>query len=113
MIEGTWVPIEAEFNGEKLPAESLKQMKLLLKGNTYAARIGGVIDRGTISFEPAKKALGLNITGTDGPNKGKTIKAIYELNNETMKVCCNLGGQSRPEEFKTGTDLFLVTYKRE
>jgi uncharacterized protein (TIGR03067 family) len=57
----------------------------------------------------------MDITGTDGPNKGKTILAIYERDGDTLRVCYDLSGKSRPTEFKTetGTQLFLVTYKRE
>ncbi len=55
------------------------------------------------------------ITGTKGPNQGKTIPAIYELNGDTLKVCYDLSGEGHPTEFqsKAGTKLFLVTYRRE
>jgi uncharacterized protein (TIGR03067 family) len=57
----------------------------------------------------------MTITGTDGPNKGKTFLAIYERDGDTLKVCYDLSGKAHPTEFKTaqGTQLFLVTYKRE
>ena len=57
----------------------------------------------------------LDITGTDGPNKGKTILAIYERTDDTLQVCYDLSGKNRPTEFKTteGAPLFLVTYKRD
>jgi hypothetical protein len=53
--------------------------------------------------------------GTDGPNKGKTFLAIYELDKDSLKVCYDLSGKARPTEFKTKPDttLFLVTYTRE
>jgi len=55
----------------------------------------------------------MDITGTEGPNKGKTILAIYERDGDTLRVCYDLSGKSRPSEFKTteGTRLFLVEYK--
>ena len=36
-------------------------------------------------------------------------------NGDTLRICYDLSGKSRPAEFKTekGTQLFLVTYKRE
>jgi hypothetical protein len=51
----------------------------------------------------------------EGPNKGKTIPAIYERDGDTLRVCYNLSGKNRPTEFKTkaGAQLFLVTCKRE
>jgi uncharacterized protein (TIGR03067 family) len=57
----------------------------------------------------------MDIIGTDGPNKGKTFLTIYERDGETLRVCYELSGKSRPREFKTaeGTQLFLVTYTRQ
>jgi uncharacterized protein (TIGR03067 family) len=57
----------------------------------------------------------LDITGTEGPNKGKTILGIYEKTGDTLRVCYDLGGKARPVEFKTekGTLHFLVTYERQ
>src|SRR5205085_4625542 len=96
MTDGTWVPISAEMGGEALPAESLKAIKLVLTGHTYAAAIGGVTDLGTIEMDATRKPAVMDITGTDGPNKGKTILAIYELTGDTLKVCYALGGGTRP-----------------
>ena len=33
----------------------------------------------------------MDIKGTDGPNKGKTIKTIYKLDGDTLVVCYELG----------------------
>jgi uncharacterized protein (TIGR03067 family) len=51
--------------------------------------------------------------GVDGPNKGKTILAIFEVNGDVLKVCYDVSGRKRPTEFQTkkGTALFLVHYK--
>jgi uncharacterized protein (TIGR03067 family) len=77
--------------------------------------VGSEPDKGTFKLDPSAKPKAIDITGTEGPNKGKTIPAIYELTDDTLTVCYNLGGKDRPTEFKTkaGTQLFLVTYKRE
>jgi hypothetical protein len=41
--------------------------------------------------------------------------AIYEIRGDTMKICYDLGGKSRPKEFKSPADsqMFLVTYKKD
>ena len=56
----------------------------------------------------------MDIVGTDGPNKGKTILGIYELKEDTLRICYDLTGKGRPTEFVTKKDapLFLVVYKR-
>ncbi len=77
--------------------------------------VGTKPDRGTCKRNPSAKPKALDITGTEGPNKGKTILCIYEHDGDTLRVCYDLSGKSRPSEFKTktGTPLFLVEYKRQ
>jgi uncharacterized protein (TIGR03067 family) len=114
-IEGAWLPSTAELGGQKFPDEILKTIKLVVKGDKYTVTVGAEVDQGTCKLNPSAKPKALDITGTDGPNKGKTILAIYERNGDTLRVCYDLSGKNRPTEFKTqaGTQLFLVTYQRE
>ena len=115
MIDGTWAPVSAEMGGQALPEESLRTIRLVLAGDTYAATVGGVTDRGTFTLDPTQRPAAMEITGTEGPNKGKTIPAIYELTGDTLKVCYNLGGSARPAAFDTegNAGLFLAVYRRE
>jgi uncharacterized protein (TIGR03067 family) len=114
-LEGAWLPSSAELGGKKFPDEVRKTIKLVIKDDKYTVTVGTQTDQGTVKLTPSAKPKALDITGTDGPNKGKKIPAIYELNGDTLRVCYDLSGKSRPTEFKTemGTQLFLVTYKRE
>ena len=97
------------------PDEVRKTIKLVVKDDKYTATVGSQVDQGTIKLNPATKPKEMDITGTEGPNKGKTILAIYQRDGDTLRVCYDLSGKNRPKEFKTkeGTQLFLVTYKRE
>jgi len=114
-IQGTWLPAAAELGGKAFPDEVRKTIKLVLKDDKYTVTVGKEVDQGTVKLNPAAKPKEMDITGTDGPNKGKTILAIYERDGDTLRVCYDLGGKNRPTEFKTkeGTQLFLVTYERE
>jgi uncharacterized protein (TIGR03067 family) len=114
-LQGTWLPSAAELGGKAFPDEVRKSIKLVVKDDTYTVTVGKDTDRGTARLNPAAKPKEMDITGTDGPNKGKTILAIYERDGDTLRVCYDLSGKGRPTEFKTreGTPLFLVTYKRE
>jgi uncharacterized protein (TIGR03067 family) len=112
-MEGTWLPTSAELAGEKFPDEVRKSIKLVIKDGKYTVTVGTKPDKGTVKYDPSKKPKELDITGTEGPNKGKTFLAIYEKDGDTLKVCYDLSGKSRPKEFKTeaGTQLYLVEYK--
>lgn len=114
-LEGTWLPETAELAGKMFPEEARKSIKLVVKGNKYTATVGKTVDEGTLKLKSTSKPKEMDIIGTDGPNKGKTILAIYERDGDTLRICYDLGGEKRPTEFKTreGSLLFLVTYKRQ
>jgi uncharacterized protein (TIGR03067 family) len=114
-LEGVWLPSTAELGGKLFPDEVRKTIKLMIKDDRYTVTVGKQVDQGSVKLNPAAKPKELDITGTNGPNKGKTILAIYERDGDVLRVCYDLSGKGRPTEFKTkeGTQLFLVTYKRE
>jgi uncharacterized protein (TIGR03067 family) len=113
-LEGVWKPKSAEIAGQPWPQKLLDSTKLTLKGDTYEVDVSGQLDQGTCAHDPGKSPKTLDITGTKGPNKGKTFLAIYELKGDDLKVCYDLSGKSRPSEFatKAGTALFFVHYRR-
>ena len=114
-IEGTWLPSSAELAEKKFPDEVRKSIKLVVAGDKYTVTVGDKIDKGTVKLDPKAKPKALDITWTEGPNKGKTIRCIYERDGDTLRICYDLSGKGRPKAFETkaGTQLFLVTYKRE
>jgi uncharacterized protein (TIGR03067 family) len=114
-MDGAWLASTAELGGEKFPDEIRKTMKLVMDEGKYTVTVGKNPDRGTVKVDSSKKPKEMDITGTEGPNKGKTILAIYEMTDDTLTICYDLSGKARPSEFKTAKDtkLFLVTYKRE
>jgi uncharacterized protein (TIGR03067 family) len=114
-MEGNWKPVTAELGGKPYPDEILKTMTLVLADGKYTVTVGGQPDEGKVKLDPAKEPRAMDIVGTKGPNQGKTILAIYELTDSTLRVCYDLSGKARPKEFKTKPDtlLFLVEYKRQ
>ncbi len=118
-LQGTWLPTAAELAGRKFPDEVRMGMKLVVKDDTYTVTVreaaGDAVDRGTVKLNPGSSPKGMDILGTEGPNKGRTILAIYQQEGDTLRICYDLAGKTRPTEFKTaaGTQLFLVTYKRD
>ncbi len=112
-LQGTWLPSSAELAGKKFPDDVVKTIKLVVKDDKYTVTVGMDSDQGFIKWDTSAKPKAMDITGTEGANKGKTILAIYERSGDTLRICYDLSGKSRPTEFKTkaGTRLFLVTYK--
>lgn len=92
----------------------LKTISLKLDNGKYEVFVGGNPDRGTYTMDATSKPKGITITGTEGPNRGKTFPAIYELKDDTLRICYNLSGGKWPTEFKSfaGTKLYFATYNR-
>jgi uncharacterized protein (TIGR03067 family) len=113
-VQGSWTPVKAELGGQPMTDAVLKSISLKLESGRYEAFVGDKPDRGTYTLDSAAKPKGMTITGTDGPNHGKTFPAIYEIKGDTLRICYDLSGVKRPTEFKTvaGTQLYLVTYNR-
>lgn len=114
-IQGSWLPSTAELGGKPFPDEIRKVTRLVIEGDAYTVTVGDVVDRGGLKVNPEVSPGEMDITGAEGPNRGRTILAIYEVDGSTMRICYDLGGQGRPSEFNTaeGTQLYLVTYQRE
>jgi uncharacterized protein (TIGR03067 family) len=114
-MQGTWKPVTAELGGKPFPDEALKAMKLVLADGKYTVTTAEQPDEGTVKLDPSQSPRAMDVVGTKGPNQGKTIPAIYELSDTTLRICYNLSGKARPKEFKTrpATRLFLVEYKRQ
>ena len=113
-VQGNWKPVKAELAGQPMTDNVLKSISLKLDHGKYEVFVGDAPDKGTYTIDPATKPKSMTVTGTEGPNKGKTFPAIYELKSDTLRICYDLSGAKRPTEFKSiaGTRLYLVTYHR-
>ena len=113
-LEGKWMPMSAELAGAKLSDVQLSTISLTIENGTFTVQAGKSIDKGTLKFNSAAAPKTVDIVGTDGPNKGKTLLAIYEVQKETLRICYDLAGKNRPTEFATSKEkpFFLVTYQR-
>jgi uncharacterized protein (TIGR03067 family) len=114
-LVGTWKIEKAELGGKDV-LEHVKTLDFRIEaGGKYTAKIGTETDNGSFTVDSAKTPKRMDITSTGGPNKGKTIPALYKLDGDTLTVCYQMRGTDRPTAFesKPDTDLFLAVYKRE
>lgn len=109
-LTGRWDMIKAELAGENAPDMLALRVELELTAVTYAVSFAGqVADRGTYVLEGET----LILTGTEGPNQGRTIPCILQLAGDRLRVCYGLDGVA-PTEFATkpGVQHYLATYRR-
>jgi uncharacterized protein (TIGR03067 family) len=115
--DGTWVIAAMEVGGMKVPEESLKKQsaRLTLDGEKWTLKMEDGAGAGTSRVDATKHPTEMDITTSEGANKGSVIKAIVERTGETMKVCFDNSGKQRPKEFSTKDKptYVLIEYKRE
>jgi uncharacterized protein (TIGR03067 family) len=116
-LDGTWVASSVEIGGNKIPDEELKKFpgRLTIKGGKWTLKAGDRDQTGTFTADAAKKPAQMDVKPSDGPNAGKTIQAIYQLDGDNMKVCYAPVGKDRPTAFDTKdkAGYALIVYKRE
>jgi uncharacterized protein (TIGR03067 family) len=128
---GIWKLTAVEMEDVALPARQLNKANdytLVIVGENYAWRAPTSLGRpasadriltvgrslthaGTLKPDAKKKALDLTIT--EGRDKGNVLLALFELKGDTLRIATtNPGGKgARPEELKG--KHFLYTFERD
>ena len=115
-FDGTWGFVSIEVEGMKVPEEEVKKSgKLVIKGGKFTLKEGDSTYEGTFKVDLSKKPKQIDVTFTEGPDKGKTFLGIYEVEGDTYKNCIGMAGKDRPTEFtsKPGSGHVLEVLKRE
>lgn len=114
-FEGNWVFAAWESAGEALPAEARETAKLSIKGDKYTFEFGGMTEEGTIKLDAGKKPATIDLSITDGQDKGKNQVGIYKIDGDKITICLAApGAPDRPTEFKSTEDngFILATVKK-
>src|SRR5262249_43942677 len=113
-LQGTWTFESVETGGKQLPAAEFKGMTVTFEGDKFTVKKGDeVIQAATQKLDPSKSPKAIDVTVTEGLNKGAVMPGIYEIDGDTLKVCFDPEGKKRPTEFKTASgSQTLVVHKR-
>jgi uncharacterized protein (TIGR03067 family) len=105
-LQGTWTFDSYEENGKKSPAADLKDKRIFFGANQFIVKKGEeLVQVGSLKLDPIDGHRDIDATIAAGPNKGTTMRGIYSLKDDMLKVCM---------EFKTAPDSghYLAVYKR-
>jgi uncharacterized protein (TIGR03067 family) len=131
-VQGTWTVESLEDDGEKAPADEIKNMKITLTTNKFVFDDGKKKQEETYSVDPATKPKGIDVTRTrqnmisssviGGPaakpvetkitTETKTVKGIYSLEGDSLKICLANPDKDRPTDFSSKEDRMLMVLKR-
>lgn len=109
-MAGTWAFESHVMGGEKAPPEALKALVITFEGDKFVVKMGDkVVQAGTNSVATGKKPHTVDSIVTEGEGKGTTMKGILELDGDTMKVCFDTSGKTRPEKYESPAKSEMVS----
>lgn len=114
-FQGTWTIESSVTGGQEIPRTQLQGFLVIYEGDKHTVKHGDkVIQVGTQKIDPSKSPKTIDVTMSEGPNKGAVMLGIYEFEGETLKVCFDPQGKKRPTEFKStqGSQNFVNVHKR-
>ena len=115
-FEGTWQLVSEVMDGKEQPADYVKRIRGIFddKGHWKVEDGGKVIFTGDMTVDPDKNPKAADSTLTnEGEHKGKIVRAIYELDGDTLKQCWAVE-RERPRAFdsKPNPGINYSVYKR-
>jgi uncharacterized protein (TIGR03067 family) len=113
-LQGAWDLSSHEVEGKAPAASALPGSKILVKANTVTMVFQGAVSKGTFQLDAVRTPGTLDVTFTEGPEKGNTYLGIYDLQGDTLKFCRTLAGKDRPTAFtcKAVSGNTLETFRR-
>jgi uncharacterized protein (TIGR03067 family) len=113
MLKGGWRLVSAENDGEKASANAVKLISISIDGNKltiYHANAKEIPTPIPFTIDSAKKPKAFD----QQPAAGQNILGIFELEDDTLRICTAAPGKARPTEFsaKQGTQQWLRVFKR-
>jgi len=114
-MQGTWTIESIEKDGKAMDKGDLKNRRVIIQGNRYTVKDGEqVLDAGTYKLDTSKSPRWIDISPSFGPNAGKTLLGIYQLQGDERAICYGNPGGERPKAFTTRpeTGQVFIIYKR-
>lgn len=111
-LEGTYKAVSMNKGGVDAPDDILSTVTAKIAGNEMTFTIKGKSHPAKIKLDGTKKPAHIDLSPSDGPEKGKTFLGIYKVEKGELVIAFTEKGE-RPSEFKGEGDALLIRLKRE
>ena len=121
-LQGKWEIVELIAYGKKVDFNTIKGTKFIFAGNVLTIQPATdkleEFEKRTFTFKltPTKQPAEVDLTLTDGKDKGLTSPGIYELKGDTLRWCQSDATKApeRPKSFASPdkSPIYLFTLKR-
>ena len=113
-LAGTWTMVSGELNGQRLPAQMIKGFKRVTQDDETTVTSGGrVFLKAKFRIDSATQPKTIDYEVSVGTDAGKTMLGIFDVTEETLKLC--YASAHRPTDFSApvGSGRSLTVWKRE
>jgi uncharacterized protein (TIGR03067 family) len=113
-LQGTWEIVSAEKDGSAVPQDDIAGMNVVISGSGYRLINKDNVSKGTFSLDASKDPKQMDVHHQSENGDDHEMAAIYDVTSDTLRVCYNPEGGSRPTSFSTKADsgFLSVVYKR-
>jgi uncharacterized protein (TIGR03067 family) len=115
-LQGAWEQVALEVNGISNPPDEYSVSRALttFSGSHFAVRTteGALLLEGTFTLDSSVTPKAINYLDSMGPDKGKTLPAIYSLEGDRLVFVAADEGAPRPTRFRTGRGQTMRTFVR-
>src|SRR5262245_26427939 len=113
-LKGTWVVVAHENDGKPEPVSKTKPGQVVITNDTVTISVKDKLEGSNYKVDATNRPHQIDMTCASGKDKGKTVKGIYELNGDELKICFAQPGDERPAAFSTrpGSHQMCCVLKR-
>jgi uncharacterized protein (TIGR03067 family) len=111
-LEGTYKVTALEKGGKPAPKELADSLKVTIKGEEFLIKVGDEEKKAKFKVDSTKTPNTIDITPSEGPEKGKTFPGIFKIEKGEVTVVFTEKGD-RPKEFKSEGDAMLLKMKKD
>lgn len=113
---GTWRVVSIEANGETNSDDNRTILVENRPDGSWALTVDGrEIASGTNKLDPLAVPKEIDIEITAGDGSGTILRGIYDIDDDSRRLCFRGGNGWRPREFSAtaGSDSVLVVFERQ
>jgi uncharacterized protein (TIGR03067 family) len=111
-IEGTYSVTLLKKGGKEAGKEDTQKTKIRFKGESLSIVIGGEEKSTQIKVDASKQPHTIDITPSEGPDKGKTYLGIYKYEKGELTLAFVKAGD-RPKDFTSEYEVTLMKLKKD
>jgi uncharacterized protein (TIGR03067 family) len=111
-LEGYYSVTVLEKAGMTAPKELVESVKVSIKGDEITIKVMGQDKKAKIKADNSKTPNTIDISPSEGPEKGKTFPGIYKIEKDEVTIVFTEKGE-RPKELKAEGEAMLMKLKRD